>query len=505
MQQALDPNNTATLVVDSMSGPATPRLTPSQLAVGINTTIILSWSAVGASSCSASGGTAADGWSGTLSASGNQPIEETVTGTITYGISCTYPDGHQSIDQASVSWLPSSPAAFVSAPVEVWAGGSWPVTWSTNDPPCKLSYGNTTQMLSGNSGTISVTQNTPGTYDYHLECGTSPTAYADTNVIVIAPSVSLNPNTTDLQLGQALELRWSSLANSCTAEGGEPNDNWAGTQFTGGGFVSFFPANLGTYTYTLNCTQGQISAQASATVTVENNPPYATLSVSSNVIAMGQTVTVSHKSNIAGCVLAENVVGTQALGLTLDTITGGESEGTGTYTGSNVGATQFTFNCQGVNNVGPPVVSATPQTVTIVNQVLSASISAPANAVTGTPFSVSWQTAGATSCSASGGGADGTPWSGSVALPSGQQSITPTVAGSFTYTLMCIGQAPTDTMTVQATVNVVKSSPPPSSGSGSGGGGGAFDGLALGLLALAKVLQTRRSKAMQPVVLRSMQ
>ena len=103
-------------------GPATARLTPSQLAVGIGATITMSWSAVGASSCTASGGTAGDGWSGTLSASGSQPIKESTTGAITYGISCTYPDGHQSSAQVTVTWLTSSPVASVFAPAESVGG-----------------------------------------------------------------------------------------------------------------------------------------------------------------------------------------------------------------------------------------------------------------------------------------------------------------------------------------------------------------------------------------------
>jgi hypothetical protein len=502
IQQVLDPNNTATLVVNSIAGPATARLTPSQLTVGIGTTITLSWSAVGASTCTASGGTAGDGWSGTLSASGNRPIEESATGAIAYGISCTYPDGHQSTDQVTVTWLSSSPQASVSAPAEVWAGGSWPVTWFTNDPPCQLTFGDTTQMLSGNSGTITVTQTTPGTYDYHLACGNaSATATADANVYVFAPSITFYPNTTDLQLGQGLELTWDSLANSCTAGGGTPVDGWSGTQFAGGnGFVSFVPASVGTYTYTLNCVQVPISAQASVTVTVENNPTYATLSVSSNAIVTGQTMTVSYKSNMAGCNLGQGAVGAQPQGVFEVSRTGGESEGTNTYTGGNVGASQFTFSCQGENNTGPPAVSATPLTVT-VQQGMTASISAPATGVTGTPFTVTWQTVGATSCSASGGGADGTPWTGGVALPSGQKTVTPTVTGNFTYSLMCVGQIPSDTNTVQATVDVGASSSGGSGGSSSGGssgggssgGGGAFGGLAIGMLALAKILGTRRS------------
>jgi len=492
LQQALDPNDTSTLVVNSIAGPATPRLTPSELTLGINATITLSWSAVGASSCTASGGSAGDGWGGTLSASGNQPVVETTPGTIAYSITCTYPDGHQSTDQVSVNWLSSNPEAFVTAPAEVWVGGSWPVTWFSNDPPCQLTYGTVTQSLSGNSGTISVTQTTPGTYDYQISCGSgSPPVISSTKVIVDAPSVSLNPSNTDLRLGQALELRWSSLANSCTAEGGSPNDGWSGTQFAGGnGFTSFFPTVAGTFTYTLNCAQGPISAQASVTVTTENDAPYATLSVSSNSIVIGQTLTVTYKSNMSNCGLLLNPVGTEPFGLVSLTRTGGDSDGTQSYSGNGVGAAQFTFFCDGANS-NSPVVNATPQTVT-VQQGITVSVSAPANAVTGTSFTLSWQTTGATSCSASGGGADGTSWSGNVSLPSGQKNITPTVTGNFTYALNCIGPNPNDTLTAQATINVTAAAaaPPPAGGSssGGGGGGGAFDGLALGILALAKVL-----------------
>ena len=492
IQQALDPNNTSTLVVDSIAGPATARLTPSELVEGIDATITLSWSAVGASSCTASGGTAGDGWSGTLAASGNQPIHESAAGAIAYSISCTYPDGHQSTSQVTVTWLTNNPESSVVAPAIVWAGGSWPVTWFTNDPPCQLTVGGTTQALSGNSGTLTVTQATPGTYVYQLACGNSNTpATADATVDVIAPTIGFDPSNTDLRLGQGLELRWFSLANSCTAEGSSPNDGWSGTQFAGGnGFTSFFPTVLGTFAYTLNCAQGPISTQASVTVTIENDAPYATLSVSSNSIVIGQTLTVTYKSNMSNCGLLLNPVGTEPFGLVSLTTTGGQSDGTQTFSGNGVGAVQFTFFCDGANG-NSPVINATPQTVT-VQQGITASVSAPANAVTGTPFTLSWQTTGATSCSASGGGADGTSWSGNVSLPSGQKNITPSVTGNFTYVLTCIGANPNDTLTAQATTNVTAAAPPPpppAGGSSSGGGGGgAFDGLALGILALAKVL-----------------
>jgi hypothetical protein len=509
IKQILDPNNTAALVADAVPAPAQPRLTSAQLTVSNDSSTILTWSAPGASTCMASGGKAGDGWSGSLPDSGTRSVQESTTGAITYGISCTYPNGHTGSYQVTITWVVADPLVNLFAQSEEWAGASFALTWSTNVPPCQLTGGSAAQALSGGNGTVSVTETTPGKYDYHMTCGISQTAQEDAFVTIVAPSVAFNPNTTDLRLGQALELGWSSLANSCTATGGTANDGWSGAQDAGSGFISFFPASVGTYTYTLNCVAGSASARAAVTVTVENNSPYATLTVSSGEIATGQTVTASFKSNIAGCILGQYAVGGQPQGIFETNSTGGNSEGTIVYAGGNVGASQLTFNC-GAQGSNPTIVSAAPQTVTVVAGVTS-SISAPASAAVGTPFTLSWQTSNASSCTASGGGADGNSWTGSVVTPSGQQIVTPTTAGTFTYTLACVGPLATDTQTSQAVVTVTTPSPPPPSppppsggsgssgsssdgGSSSHGGGGAFDVLTLGVLALVGMLGPWLSK-----------
>jgi hypothetical protein len=431
-------------------------------------------------------------------------VQESTTGAVTYGISCLYPDGHTGTNQLTITWVPPDPVVNLFGPGEAWAGGSFNLTWSTNDPPCQLTGGSAAQALTGANGTISVTESTSGKYTYQISCGGGAhPAGADAYVTIVPPSVSLVPNTTDLRLGQALELRWSSIANSCTRSGGAANDNWSGAQVTGTGFVSFWPTTLGTYTYTINCVDGNASAQASTTVTVENNPPYATLTLSASQISTGQLLIATHKSNIAGCVLGEGPVGTQTWAqLLLDQYTGADSEGTATYTAEGAGIAQFTFDC-GAQGSNPVIVSATPQNVSVVATV-TASVSAPATAVTGTPFTLAWQTTNASSCTALGGGADGTPWEGNVAIPSGQRTITPTVTGTFTYTLACVGQVSTDTQTAQATVSVTAPPTLSSSGSSSGssasgggggkGGGGAFNELSLGMLGLAAMLRVSRTR-----------
>ncbi len=49
----------------------------------------LTWSSTYANACSASGGDAGDGWSGSLATSGSMTVKETTAGTVTYSITCS--------------------------------------------------------------------------------------------------------------------------------------------------------------------------------------------------------------------------------------------------------------------------------------------------------------------------------------------------------------------------------------------------------------------------------
>jgi len=152
--QILDPNNTATLVADAVPAPVQPRLTSAQLTVGNNASTILTWSAPGASTCTATGGQAGDGWSGTLPDSGTRSVQESTTGAITYGINCTYPNGHTGSCQVTITWVVPDPLVNLFAQSEEWVGASFALTWSTNVPPCQLTGGSATQALPGANGTL---------------------------------------------------------------------------------------------------------------------------------------------------------------------------------------------------------------------------------------------------------------------------------------------------------------------------------------------------------------
>jgi len=92
---------------------------------------------------------------------------------------------------------------------------------------------------------------------------------------------------------------------------------------------------------------------------------------------------------------------------------------------------------------------------------------ASTSVVAGASTSITWSSVNATGCTASGS------WSGSLAA-SGTQTLTPTTAGTDTYTLTCVNGAGTSAATSAALTVTAPSS---------GHGGGALDGVSL--LALA--------------------
>jgi len=105
----------------------------------------------------------------------------------------------------------------------------------------------------------------------------------------------------------------------------------------------------------------------------------------------------------------------------------------------------------------------------------------PASVTVGQQFTLQWGSYYTTGCTASGGGGNGSPWSGMVPI-FGTATQTASTTGSFVYVITCAnGTAP---VKAQATLAVMSSSGSGAGGStsGGGGGGGALDWLALASL-----------------------
>ncbi|WP_432379995.1 DUF3443 family protein [Duganella sp. P38] len=165
---------------------------------------------------------------------------------------------------------------------------------------------------------------------------------------------------------------------------------------------------------------GASSTSASTTSSTEaTNTPTAVVSISATPTATttGQVVTLSwNVSNPATstCTASGAWSGTVA------------TSGTQTVTAGAAGSASYTLTCGSVSNTAVVTVSTPPPSPTVSLTL------APANITTAQTSVLSWSSANASSCTASGA------WSGSKAT-SGAVTITPSAAGSFTYSMTCSG------------------------------------------------------------------
>jgi hypothetical protein len=127
--------------------------------------------------------------------------------------------------------------------------------------------------------------------------------------------------------------------------------------------------------------------------------------------------------------------------------------------------------------------------------------SGPGTVTLGDSFQYSWDVPAASSCSASGGGANGSPWSGALAT-TGTLTQTASVVGKFTYALSCIinGESRQSSLALMVSKSGSSGSGSDGSaptGSGSSGGGalGAWELLLAGLMLLHLQVRARTTMA----------
>jgi hypothetical protein len=585
LQSILDPADTGILVEPS-APVADLTFSASTETISFGQSITLTWSAPGATQCTAGGGISGDGWSGLLASSGSQSLTETAAGAVTYRLSCTYAGGRTAKSSITITWVGPLPQVQFNYPFEVWTTTPATLSWTSNVAPCSITGGGLSLTNLPASGTTTTTQATAGDVNYYLTCGPANNDEILSGLVqYVTPSLVFKANGTDRLLGQTFFLEWATAADSCTPSGGAANDGWANTNFTGTAATStlpFYPkvTTLGTYTYTLTCSTGAISLSQSVTVTFENNAPYATASLSTPSVTLSDSpadyVTLAYNSNLSTCafasipniavanasvsmqyppwpqgliILAPSEPGTYQLSIscypadlnpsvtypiTLTVLpappptatisispataavgqnftvswsstntqacaeTGGSPGGTWGSGGSNdFGAASGTFVnysnepgtftygiiCQSVNSTQQTVAAQT--TVTVAE--LVATLNANTTSLTvGESLTLTWSSAGATGCSAGGGGANGAPWSGALPL-SGTLTQIATASGTFTYTITCT-DAPGPVVNAQTTITVSAQS---SSGGGGHGGGGAIGVLELALLGALRALRRR--------------
>jgi hypothetical protein len=160
------------------------------------------------------------------------------------------------------------------------------------------------------------------------------------------------------------------------------------------------------------------SAQAAASTALT---PVVSISATPTATTVGQAITltwsVSNPSS-SSCTASGAWSGTLA------------SSGTQTVTAGSAGTATYGITCSGVTNSTSVVVSSPAPTPTVTLTL------APANITTAQNTVLTWTSANATSCTASGA------WNGSRAT-SGSVTLTPNSAGNYTYNLACTGDGGT--------------------------------------------------------------
>jgi hypothetical protein len=461
--------------------------------IGANAAI--TWSS-NISPCSITGGSLN---STGLPSSGTISTTQNTVGDVTYSMSC----GTSPVATGNVT------VSYIAPALEFRATGTDRILsqdlhlyWQSHADTCIPSGGATndgwnTSVL-GPANDFSPRVTAVGTYTYTLTCSAGPSQVSQSVTVTVEndvpyTSLSIVPTTVTYSASPAdyVMISWKSNLSYCQLNSNPVNLN---PQFTTDPLLPsgaadaedsgpYAPGGPGDYVVSMTCTTTPIAAgnpATSAPITLHVLPPpapTATISTSASVLSVGQQFTINWSStNADSCVQTGNGWGS-GLGIQPN----GSQADSVNVTG------QFTFGIT-CNSIDPNQAPVSAQTEITVNGTVPPTATLTLSrtmATIGDGFTVGWSSANANSCSASGGGADGSPWTDSIGV-SGIVSQTATVSGSFTYVVTCFeGSA---SVKSQATITV--SAAAESGGATSSKGGGGSLGLAelfamLALLAIS--------------------
>jgi hypothetical protein len=471
----------ATVAVDAAAATIT-NFAVSAGVVSRGQSISLTWQSRRATSCTASGGSGSDQWTGVVStASAAAPVGPLATvGSYVYTLSCSGPGGASVPRSVTVIVTSGTPTPaiisdFEAAPPTIAVGEATSLKWATSGASaCTATGGTGTDGWTGDEGAFSAGASTgpigiAGNYKYTLTCsgpgGTGQPSSVFVNVVAAAaaPATILTFTTTPslVQAGQAASLAWTtSGASACMASGG--TGSWPGSVGTSSTGTSTGPLGTpGNYTYTLTCTgAGGPGTPASVIVNVTNASPTAAsvsmFTATPGSVQTGQTTVLAWTSNNAATCVAGGGTGSDGWGGAVPLSSTGVSTGplspAGNYT--------YSLTCSGPDgSAGPTLVAVTVSTPPAAAARILSFSATPSTLQAGLSTSLSWASSGATACIGSGGtGSDG--WIGAQAPSSGGTSTGPiATANSYTYTLTCTGPGG-DSAPISVAVNVMSAPPP---------------------------------------------
>ncbi|MGH8219038.1 MAG: hypothetical protein ACREUT_10810 [Steroidobacteraceae bacterium] len=460
-QSVLDAAGTGKLVIDGL-GPLPVTLTVDQSIPSTGQMVHLAWNALGAQTCTASGGFMGDGWGGSLGASGTLSLTEQGGGPINYSLRCS---ASGEIGWASVTVYWQFVPAFVNFSITSGpnsnAGSMVQLQWASNAQPCTASGGASGDGWPGSkpsSGSQSVLASVLGNVTYSLTCGSGGrVATNQVMVTVLAPYVStIQSDANNLLAGQPVNLEFGA-GGDCTKSGGAGGDGWAGPLVTSG--VSVTEATAGTYTYTVTCTgagaTANLSASNSITLTFTNAAPTVTLTASpsnpelyTDPGAEASVLTLSWNSNVRPCAIS--AVGPGNSQESVDTLDGAMPTGTAQDDPLVAGSYLYTVTC----GTGQSPAQATKTVTWFTNDPAVTLFFVATPWPLGVQFGgITWQS-NVYPCSAI-DGASGDGWAGSqgATAASGGASLIESTPGPITFGITCGSGA--QTAQAQSTTNVI--------------------------------------------------
>ena len=324
---------------------------------------------------------------------------------------------------------PPTPLVNLTAtPSEVASGQPTNLVWSAAEAStCTASGGWTgNKPVSGSESSSALGAPT----DFTLTCAGTGGSVARTVSVkvsqpVAAPKVTLSANPTSVGSGQASTLTWSSTdASSCVASGG-----WSGNQALSASASTGPLVAASSFTLTCTGTGGTTSQTVNIAVAAIAAPTVTLTATPASVIAGNGSTLAWSTTNAVSCVAVGGWSGTKAVN---------GSEATGPLNATR----DFTLTCTGGGGDASQTVTVA---VGIPPAPPSVSLTAnPGSVATGAASMLSWNSANATSCTASGG------WSGAKAT-SGSQS-TGNLTSTASYTLTCSGAGGSASQTVPVVV-----------------------------------------------------
>lgn len=397
----------------------------------------LNWEADNAESC-----TASEDWTGDKPTMGSESVGPLFTGlltderTYTYTLTCSNGVGTTEATTTVEVGPIDDVELSLSAPASVNTNESFTVSWNAEfADTCTAS-----EAWDGSrpiNGSEQFSYASPGTRTFTMSCdGAGESDTRSVTVEVIQPDpVTLSLAAPDsAQTGESFTLSWTTTnADSCTASG-----DWSGTKPTSGS-DSFTFNQAGARTFTLVC-EGEVES-ATRTETVNVVAPEAVqLSLNGpSEVATGEPFNLTWTaSNADNCTASGDWSGAKP------------TSGSDSFTFNQAGARTFTLSCDGPGESATKSatvnVAAPPDPAPII------SMQAPATVETEEPFTLTYSTQNANSCTASGA------WSGTRAT-SGSPVFTLSTSGSRTFALSCTG--PGGSTSESVTVNVIPGEAPP--------------------------------------------